>query len=103
MPQSYPTATQLSDSVAATTGFPLNAPLVPNFRIGSFFPIQVALTTADTICPIQLGRMPSGYIQVNTPNAGGAVYNGTKNGSDWTPSSITLAASIAGTYTILIF
>jgi hypothetical protein len=46
--------------------------------------------------------MPSGFITINAPVGGGVVTAGGNAGSDWTPSSIVLQATVAGTYSVLI-
>lgn len=89
---------------AETVGIPISRPLQNQRKVGSFLPILgVALTTTDTTIPIKLGRQPSGYIVIVVPNGGGVVTAGTKNGADWTTTSITLAASVAGSYSVLVF
>jgi hypothetical protein len=94
-----------SASAAEVTGFPLSRPLVNGRKIGSFFPIlqEAFVATTDTPITINLGRLPSGYIQVRTPPGGGQITDGANAGSDWDPSTIVLQATIAGTYGLLIF
>ena len=99
-----PTATAFSDAITENTGFPVSRPLVSGSKVGSFFPLlQVQLGTNDVAIPITLGRQPTGVIQVFTPVGGGIVTAGSQNGSDWNPSSITLQATVAGAYSVLVF
>lgn len=98
--------TTLSAVTADVTGFPLTRPLVNGKRIGSFFPVLGAsFTTAgtDVTISVNLGRQPSGYLQIRTPPGGGVITDGTNLGSDWTPSSIVVQATVAGTYSLLVF
>jgi hypothetical protein len=64
--------------------------------------LGVELGTSDVAVPIQLGRMPSGFITINAPVGGGVVTAGSNEGSDWNPSQIVLQATVAGTYSVLI-
>jgi len=65
--------------------------------------LNVTLGSNDVTIPIKLGRQPSGYIQVRTPVGGGQVTDGSNLGTDWTPSSIVLQATVSGNYSVLIF
>ena len=56
----------------------------------------------DTTVPIRLGRTPSGIIPLRAPAGGGQLTDGSLNGTDWTPSSIVLQATVAGTYSFLV-
>lgn len=97
-----PQATAFASSAADTTGFPVSRPLVSGSKVGSFFPVlNVALGTNDVVVPITLGRQPTGFITIFTPQGGGVVTAGSNNGSDWTPSQIVLQATVAGNYGIL--
>jgi len=82
-------------------GLPITRPLQRG-RIGSFYYLGlVAVNTTDTILTHELARVPSIYIAIRN-QAGGIVEDGSALGSDWTSSHITLRASIAGTYGILV-
>jgi hypothetical protein len=99
-----PQTAAFSDAVSENTGFPVSRPLVSGSKVGSFFPVlNVALGTNDIVVPITLGRQPTGYIQIFTPQGGGIVTAGTQNGADWNPSQLVLQATVAGTYGILAF
>jgi hypothetical protein len=88
---------------ADTTGLPISRPLISGSKVGSVYPVLgVQLGTTDVTVPIALGRMPSGFITINAPVGGGVVTAGGNAGSDWTPSSIVLQATVAGTYSVLI-
>lgn len=56
-----------------------------------------ASPNVDTSFVISLGSAPDGYIQYQA-SVPGIVYNGTNQGSDWTPNKVVLRASVAGTY-----
>lgn len=60
-----------------------------------------ALANVDTSFVISLGSAPDGYLQYQASVAG-TVYNGSNQGSDWTPNVIVLRASVAGTYRLWI-
>lgn len=98
-------AQPLSGSTAETTGFPLSRPLVNGSKVGSFFPVlQVAFEAAtDTVIPVRLGRLPSGYIVVRSPAGGGQVTDASDGAASWTPMSIVLQATVAGSYSVLVF
>lgn len=99
-------AKAFSDTVAEVTGFPLSRPLQPGNRVGSFFPIlqqNFATALSDVTITTNLGRPPSGYITIRTPAGGGTVTDGANAGSDWTTTTITLQATTAGNYSLLIF
>lgn len=84
------------------TGLPITRALQTG-RIGSFYAlVGVTINMADTTLTHALGRIPSGYLVFQAPHGGGVVYDGTLNGSDWSPSQIVLAASVAGIYTVLL-
>lgn len=89
---------------AETSGFPLSRPLVSGSRIGSFVPLlqQTFVANTDTVIPINLGRMPSGYHQIRTPAGGGQLTDGSLAGADWNPSQIVLQATVAGIYSFLV-
>lgn len=55
----------------------------------------------DTNFTLSLGRIPSVYVQGGSTVAG-IVYNGSNQGSDWTPKLIVLRASVAGTYNVWV-
>lgn len=56
----------------------------------------------DTTVPIRLGRTPSGIWQLRAPVGGGQLTDGSLNGTDWTPTSIVLQATVAGTYSFAV-
>jgi hypothetical protein len=58
--------------------------------------------TGDTTLTHSLGHIPTQYWPVRNPG-GGVVYDGTNGGTDWTASVIVLRATVAGTYTIVVF
>lgn len=94
----------LANPAAEVTGFPVSKPLVSGSKIGSFFPVyNVELGTNDVAVPIQLGRTPSGIIQIFTPPGGGTVTAGSNNGADWTGQQVVLQATVAALYGILVF
>ena len=88
--------------VGQATGIPINQPLVDNHKIGSFWTLlNRTINTTDTVFSIGLGRTPTAIIVVqNQP--GGVVHDGTAFRADWTPSSITLRATIDGIYGVLV-
>lgn len=88
--------------VGQATGLPINQPLVDNHKIGSFWTLlNRTINTTDTVLAIGLGRTPTAVIVVqNQP--GGVVHDGTAHRSDWTPSSVTLRATVAGVYGVLV-
>lgn len=89
--------------VASTQGLPISKPLVSGSKVGSVYPVLgVELGTSDVAVPIQLGRLPSGFITINAPVGGGVVTTGSLNGQDWTPTSITLQATVPGQYSIMV-
>lgn len=55
----------------------------------------------DATFVIALGSVPDGY-QPYQSTVGGIVYNGSNQGSDWTATSITLRATVAGTYKLIV-
>ena len=84
----------------ASLGLPMTRPLVDNTRLGSFWlRHQVAIDTTDTALDIKLGRIPSCYIVLRS--SGGVVYDGS-DPSVWTGDSITLRATVAGTYSVAV-
>jgi hypothetical protein len=88
---------------ALTTGFPLRRTAKRSAKIGSYYLLQgVTVNTTDTTLTHGLGRIPTGYHTVRSPN-GDAVYDGSHLGSDWTRTQIVLRAPSAGTYSVLIF
>ncbi len=83
-------------------GLPILAPLIDNERIGSFWVRKaVAIGTGDTVITHKLGRKPSIYL-VGTNSNGGVIYDGSAGPSAWTPTSITLRATVATVATIVI-
>jgi hypothetical protein len=90
---------------AETTGFPLSRPIQFGSRVGSFLPVQATFSSAatDTNVAVSLGRTPSGFLTFFTPSGGGLITAGANNGSDWTTTQLTLQATVAGTYGILVF
>jgi hypothetical protein len=92
-----------ASSAADLTGLPISKPLISGSKVGSVFPLLgVELGTNDVTIPISLGRIPSGFITISAPIGGGVVTVGSQNGADWTPSSITLQATVAGTYSVMV-
>ena len=82
-------------------GLPITRSLTTG-RIGSFYCVAlVHIATTDTVIDHALARVPSGYL-VARAQSDGVVYDGTADGADWTGATITLRASVAGSYTILI-
>lgn len=60
-----------------------------------------ASPNVDTSFIIAPGSVPDGYQQYQA-SVGGIVYNGSNQGTDWTPTSITLRATVAGTYKLVV-
>jgi hypothetical protein len=94
-----------STQAPEVSGFPLNAPVVYGKRIGSFFPVMADIATAntDTVVPILLGRLPSGFHTIFTPSGGGVVTAGSLNGQDWEPQQIVVQSAAPGNYGLLVF
>lgn len=92
-------------SIAQTTGIPINQPLVNGQRVGSFQPVllQTFVAKTDTSITVNLGRPPSGYLQIGTPVGGSLITKGSKNGTDWTTTTIVLQTPTAGQYDLLVF
>lgn len=84
-------------------GIPLNAPLVDNERLGSFWVrVGVSIPTTGISVPHSLGRTPSGFIVVDN-QTGSVIYRTIADRALATPASITLRAGISlAVATILI-
>lgn len=87
----------------------ITGPLLDNARIGALGIVcaQRVIGTGDTNLPHQLGRVPNGYIVYRRPNIGGGsitpdVTDPTSGATLWTPTQITLAATVAGTYWLIL-
>ena len=66
--------------------------------LGFWLTATFAAPNSDTTFIISNGMIPNiGYVVVQA-SAGGIVYNGSNQGSDWTANSIVLRATAAGTY-----
>lgn len=61
---------------------------------GQYVTVQFGTANVDVSVPLALGHVPSGYIPVGQTKAG-SIYNGTNEGSDWTPSAIVLRCDAA--------
>jgi zona occludens toxin (predicted ATPase) len=70
----------------------VTGPVLDNAKIG----------TSDTTLPHVLGRVPNGYIMYRS-SSGGQVYDASTGESLWSRSSIVLRATVAGTFSVLIF
>jgi hypothetical protein len=55
----------------------------------------------DTSFTLALGHVPEQYVE-QQKSVAGVVYNGSNQGTDWTPTKIVLRASAAGTYRLWI-
>lgn len=68
---------------------------------GQYITAVFANANTDTSFVIAVGYVPDGYV-VEQASVGGVVYNGSNQGTDWTPKKIVLRATIAGTYHVRI-
>lgn len=74
-------------------GIPLNQPLVDNQRLGSFWVrANVSIPQAGISLPHELGRLPSGFIVMNS-TAGAVIYQTGTDQSSSTPTVIVLRAT----------
>jgi hypothetical protein len=75
------------------------SPILDNSRIGPYVYCAArvfASANTNTVFPHILGRVPNGYVMYRTP--GGLVYDASTGITAWTLNSITLRATVAGTY-----
>lgn len=71
-------------------------------RVGTTcFLMDRAVGTGDTVLQHALGRIPNAYKAVRN-SSGGVLFDATTGITAWTPLTITLRATIAGTYSIEI-
>jgi hypothetical protein len=79
-------------------------PLQDNERVGTLIACVgrvFASANTDTTFAHMLGRVPNGYLMYRS-SAGGLVYDPTTGTASWTATSITLRATVAGTYSFLL-
>lgn len=62
-----------------------------------------ASPNVDTPFTISLGYVPGHYTQPMNATVAATIYNGSNQGSDWTPNKIVLRSTAAGTFHIEIF
>lgn len=81
----------------------VTGPVLDNAKIGPYAAlVGRAIGTSDTTLPHVLGRVPNGYIMYRS-SSGGQVYDASTGESLWSRSSIVLRATVAGTFSVLIF
>jgi hypothetical protein len=84
------------------TAFIVSGTLLDNAAVGPYRLLKGRhIDTTDTVLAHTLGRVPTIYHMVRSRN-GGQVYDASTVDADWTASTITLRATVAGIYSVLL-
>lgn len=99
-----PSPTSIQGRNLGAAVFLVLGPLQDNERVGTLVACVgrvFASANANTTFAHVLGRIPNGYIMFRS-SAGGLIYDPTTGATSWTTTSITLRATVAGTYSFLL-
>jgi hypothetical protein len=83
----------------------VTGPLQDNQHVGTMIACvarNIANANTDTAILHQLGRKPNGYIALRS-SAGGVLYDASDGVASWTVAQIKLRATVAGTFTFLLW
>jgi hypothetical protein len=83
--------------------FIITGPVIDGAKPGPYAMLKARhIDTTPTVLTHNLGRTPTGYHMVRS-HQGGVVFDEDPDESAWSGTSVTLRATVAGTYSILVF
>ncbi|MGB8520842.1 MAG: hypothetical protein WCD38_11835 [Candidatus Tumulicola sp.] len=99
-----PSPTSLQGRNLPAAMFLVLGPLQDDERVGTLMACvgrAFASANADIAFAHLLGRVPNGYIAYRS-STGGVLYDASTGTAAWTATSITLRATLTGTYSFLL-